>query len=123
MPTRPSMTAVAALLAFPAVASAQPAAVIVTQPQALVAPEAVVVLSPEQTTYVQQYVVAHPGPRATFVTSPVVGAELPEEVTVQTFAPDTASSLQGQRYGYVLTQTNETLVVDPATRRVIQILP
>ncbi|WP_332119227.1 DUF1236 domain-containing protein [Azorhizobium caulinodans] len=124
MSFRLPVAAALAAFAFPAAASAQ-SAVIVTQPQAVVtAPDTVVVLSPEQSTYVQRYVVAHPGPRASFTTTyqPVVGTELPAGVAIQTFTASDDAGFDTGRYGYVLTETNETVLVEPGTRRVIQVL-
>lgn len=121
----------AALLGTTAVASAQ-SAVIVTQPQVVTpqtvvtTPDRYVVVSPEQGAYVQRYVVANPGPRASFTTSyrPAVGTELPSGVAIQTFAPgESYGGFEAQRYGYILTDTDQTVLVDPGTRRVIQVLP
>ncbi|WP_029004170.1 DUF1236 domain-containing protein [Azorhizobium doebereinerae] len=117
--------ALAALVGLPAAASAQ-TAVIVTEPQAVVAaPQGYVVVNPDQTAYIQRYVVDHPAPRASFTTTyrPAVGTELPSGVAVQTFAPGSYGGFEAQRYGYILTDTDQTVLVDPTTRRVIQVLP
>ncbi|MGU3494736.1 DUF1236 domain-containing protein [Xanthobacteraceae bacterium A53D] len=117
---------VAAFLGTTAIASAQ-TAVIVTQPQAVVtAPQGYVLVTPEQGTYIQRYVVENPAPRTTFSTTyqPVVGTELPSGVAIQTFAPSGSyGGFEAQRYGYILTDTDQTVLVDPGTRRVIQVLP
>ncbi len=121
-----SAAAVAALLAGTGLAAAQ-TAVIVTQPQGVVAtPNGYVTVTPEQRTYIQRYVVENPGQRTVYTTTQpvVVGTELPSGVAVQTFAPSgTYGGFEAQRYGYVVTDTDQTVLVDPSTRRVIQVLP
>ncbi|GGF45093.1 hypothetical protein GCM10007301_00750 [Azorhizobium oxalatiphilum] len=130
---RPLMGAalLAALVGTTAAASAQ-TAVIVTQPQVVTpqtvvtTPDRYVLVTPEQNTYIQRYVVENPAPRTSFSSSsyrPAVGTELPAGVAVQTFQPGSYGGFEAQRYGYILTDTDQTVLVDPGTRRVIQVLP
>lgn len=77
------------------------------------------ILEPQQQTIVREYIIAHPvepvAPPPDF--DIVVGAALPEVVEIQPLdVPDL-----GTTYSYVVID-NRTLLVDPGTRKIVQVI-
>ncbi len=78
---------------------------------------ATVVISPEERTTIKQYVVQHKRPSVKVQEKVSVGATLPQDVELYTIeGPPTVT-----RYRYSVVN-DQTVVVDPGTRRVIQVI-
>ena len=75
-------------------------------------------LSPEESTRVRQYVVAQPTPSARVAQQVVVGQPVPPRVRVY---PVPASVGLRTTYSYTVVN-NRTVLVDPQTRRIVQVL-
>ncbi|QTL03874.1 DUF1236 domain-containing protein [Aquabacter sp. L1I39] len=107
----------ALLLAGTVGARAQVAPVVVTEPQA-------VVVTPARGALVQRYVVsAAPAVVVSSGYTPVVGAVMPETVQLQVF--DTMQDYGGfnaPAYRYVVLQDQGTVLVEPESRRIIQVI-
>ncbi|OYZ67062.1 MAG: hypothetical protein B7Y12_22155 [Rhizobiales bacterium 24-66-13] len=111
---------VLALVLGGSAASAQTSAVIVTQPSGYVT------VTPDQQVLIQSYVVQQPV-TATVVTQPgfvlVPGAVMPEGVQMQTFSTDvTYGGFDAPRYRYVVMPDNGTVLVEPGSRRIIEVI-
>ncbi|MFG1426333.1 DUF1236 domain-containing protein [Roseixanthobacter glucoisosaccharinicivorans] len=111
---------VLALVLGASAASAQTTAVIVTQPSGYVT------VTPDQQVLIQRYVVQHPV-TATIVTQPgfvpVPGAVLPADVQVQTFSTDVSyGGFDAPSYRYVVMPDNQTVLVEPGSRRIIEVI-
>ncbi len=107
----------AVLLAGTAGAFAQTATVVVPARQQ-------VVVTPAQGVLVQRYVVSQsPAVVVSSGPAPMVGATMPETVQLQTF--DTTHDYGGfnaSAYRYVVLQDQGTVLVEPETRRIIQVI-
>lgn len=99
-------------------ALAQTATVVVREPQA-------VVVTPAQGVLVQRYVTtASPTVIVSSGYTPVVGAVLPETVQLQSFdASQDFGGFNAPAYRYVVLQDQGTILVEPETRRIIQVIP
>ncbi|OZA95185.1 MAG: hypothetical protein B7X67_25935 [Rhizobiales bacterium 39-66-18] len=119
-PRSPWMTGRTGDLLGGSAASAQTSAVIVTQPSGYVT------VTPDQQVLIQSYVVQQPV-TATVVTQPgfvlVPGAVMPEGVQMQTFSTDvTYGGFDAPRYRYVVMPDNGTVLVEPGSRRIIEVI-
>lgn len=74
-----------------------------------------VLIAPDQQVVIREYVIAHPVEPVGPIDGIAVGQQLPPEVMVYPIdSPD-------MRYGYVV-MDNHTLIVDPETRQIVQII-
>ena len=74
-----------------------------------------VVIAPDQQVVIREYVIAHPVEPAQVIDGVHVGQQLPPEVTLYPLdSPDMS-------YSYVV-MNDHTLIVDPPTREIVQIL-
>ncbi len=108
-----------ALVIGASAASAQTTTTIVAKPSGYV------LVNPEQEVLVQRYVVAQPRTVVTFPKSyaPVVGTTVPVEVQLNTFSTGADyGGFDASGYRYVVTPDNQTVVVEPGSRRVIQVI-
>ncbi|MEP9376674.1 hypothetical protein ABLE91_08185 [Aquabacter sp. CN5-332] len=107
-----------ALLLGASAATAQTSAVIVAPPSGYV------VVNPQQETLVQRYVITQPG--TAVVPSgyaPMVGSTVPVDVQLNSFATGyDYGGFDATSYRYIVTPDRETVVVEPGTRRVIQVI-
>ena len=120
---QPCALAVCALaigaLALAGPALAQTSTVIVTQPSGYV------LVQPQQEMSIQHYVVAQPGAMVTLPQGyvPAAGSTVPATVELRTFQPGVDyGGFDASGYRYVVTPDAGTLLVEPETRRVIQVI-
>ncbi|OYY10735.1 MAG: hypothetical protein B7Y70_08035 [Rhizobiales bacterium 35-68-8] len=106
-------------LALGGPALAQTSTVIVTQPFGYV------LVQPQQEMIVQQYVVGQPGAMVTLPQGymPAAGSTVPATVELRTFQTGVDyGGFDASGYRYVVTPDAGTLLVEPETRRVIQVI-
>ncbi|MFG1464025.1 DUF1236 domain-containing protein [Xanthobacter sp. DSM 24535] len=101
-------------------AGAQTSVVIVTQPSGYV------VVTPEQQVQIQRYVVQQPRAEVFVMPpdfAPVTGTVMPQEVQLYSFAPDGSyGGFDAARYRYVVMPDNQTILVEPSTRQIIEVI-
>ncbi|MFG1397579.1 DUF1236 domain-containing protein [Roseixanthobacter pseudopolyaromaticivorans] len=109
-----------ALVLGASAASAQTSAVIVTQPSGYVT------VTPEQQVQIQRYVVQRPVTATTVLPrgyAPVAGAVMPADVELQTFSTDASyGGFDAPSYRYVVMPDNQTVLVEPGSRRIIEVI-
>lgn len=109
-----------ALTTFSAsLAGAQTTSVIVAPPSGYV------LVNPEQEVLVQRYVVTQPGSPVTLPSgyTPTVGSVVPATVELNTFATtQDYGGFNASSYRYVVAPNYGTVLVEPDTRRVIQVI-
>lgn len=102
------------------VASAQTTSVIVAKPSGYV------LVNPEQEVLVQRYVVSQPSGAIVTLPSgyaPTVGSVVPATVELGTFATtQDYGGFDAPSYRYVVAPDYGTVLVEPGTRRVIQVI-
>jgi Protein of unknown function (DUF1236) len=76
-------------------------------------------LAPEQRTRIRQYVVEHHVAPVTLSQQVTVGATLPADVALTAVPSDWGPNLTSYRYVY---SGNHVVLVEPSTRRVIQVI-
>ncbi|MFG1420822.1 DUF1236 domain-containing protein [Roseixanthobacter liquoris] len=111
---------VLALVLGTSAAGAQTSAVIVAQPSGYVT------VTPEQQVLIQRYVVQQPVATTTVTPrgfAPVAGAVVPGDVELQTFSTDASyGGFDAPSYRYVVLPDNETVLVEPGSRRIIEVI-
>jgi hypothetical protein len=105
----------AAMLALTAPAFAQSTTVTTTAPAA----GASVTISPEQRTKIRQYVVEKKVKPVTVKERVAVGATLPADVELVAVPSDWGPQVSRYRYVY---SDNRVMLVEPASRRVVQVI-
>ncbi|OYW51229.1 MAG: hypothetical protein B7Z30_17705 [Rhizobiales bacterium 12-68-15] len=105
-------------LALGGPALAQTSTVIETQPSGYV------LVQPQKEMIVQQYVVGQPGAMVTLQQGyePAAGSTVPATVELRTFQTGVDGGFDASGYRYVVTPDAGTLLVEPETRRVIQVI-
>ena len=83
------------------------------------APSATVVIEPQYREHIRSYVVEHPTPPIETRERIVVGATVPDDVELRAVPSDWGPTVT--RYRYVYTN-NHVVLVEPSTRKVIQIV-
>lgn len=74
-----------------------------------------VIIQPEQQVVIREYVIAHPVESVEVIDGAAIGQRLPPEVVLYPIeSPD-------MTYGYVV-MGDQTLIVDPETRQIVQII-
>ncbi|MBA4791888.1 MAG: DUF1236 domain-containing protein [Rhizobiales bacterium] len=100
-------------------AAAQTTSVIVAKPSGYV------LVNPEQEVLVQRYVVSQPGTTVTLPSgyAPTVGSVVPATVELSTFGTTADyGGFDAGSYRYVVAPNYGTVLVEPGTRRVIQVI-
>lgn len=118
------MPVAGALCAFALVLGAGPS-LAQTSTVIVAKPSGYVLVDPQQQVLVQRYVVAQPGAVVTLPPGYVadVGTTVPATVELRTFQTGADyGGFNASGYRYVTTQDAGTLLVEPDTRRVIQVI-
>jgi Protein of unknown function (DUF1236) len=84
-----------------------------------VAPSASVTIAPEQRTKIKQYVTTQKVKPATIKERVTVGATLPADIDLMAVPADWGPDLTSYRYVYY---NDDVVLVEPSSRRVIQII-
>ena len=80
-------------------------------------------LAPEQRTWVRGYVMARPAPAISVEEDVVPGWVVPPTVVVSPFGRDAYRSWpEARRYSYFRTDDDEVVLVDPRSRRVVEVI-